>query len=149
MPQSHAAAPGGFAWIMQRVTEDLERVHMERNAAIAHIADPQYHIDTIRTFFPRLEKRNLKLAPSRARIDAMEDSFLRRLVIGSGLHPGRHKASALSEMPVLEDVGQLETCAASHCPIENRRCFQLHPSRVRSRERNYTGAESTNCLGVP
>ena len=88
---------------------DLKRVRMYLDDAIAHDVDPQSHVATIRDFLSRLEKHNLKLAPSKATIGATEISFVGHSVSGSGLRPDANKVSALVNMPAPKDVGQLRS----------------------------------------
>lgn len=71
------------------------------------MTDPRQHVYSVSSFFARLEGYNLKLASSKARFGAMEDSFLGSSDSGFVLRPDLDNISALSEMFMPENVGQL------------------------------------------
>ena len=87
MPQGAATAPGCFQRLMQRVTNGLEHVLMYLDDAIAFDASPLEHVRTLREFFSRFRKHDLKLSPSKARLGATELDLFRTLIFTSGFTP--------------------------------------------------------------
>ena len=105
MPQGSSALPGWFVKkFINEVIKDLKQVAAYLDDVII---DPVAHVRTIRSLFERLQKHNLKLSPSKARLGATDANFLGHSICPAGLRPNAENVSALTNMPMPTDVEQV------------------------------------------
>ena len=107
MPQGRSASSGWLVKDINEVTKGLEQVAAYLDDVIAFDSDPPTHVGTIRAFFVRLCKHNLKLSPSKSRLRAMDVGFLGHSIPPAGVRPNADKVSALKLMLRPRDLKQL------------------------------------------
>lgn len=108
MPQEAAGAAGSFQVLMQQDTEGLERVKVYVDDVFAYDQYPSTHVQTVRGFLARLDYHDLKRAPSKACIGVTNIDFLGQS-ISLGGRPDSRKVSALTLMPMPNDISQLRS----------------------------------------
>ena len=101
------ASPGRFVKVINEVTKGLEQVAAYLNDVIVFDSDPSTQVKNIRALFERLRKQNLKLSPSKTRLDATDADFLDHSISPAGVRPNAEKVSALTLMPMPRDLKQL------------------------------------------
>ena len=69
--------------------------------------DPSFHVLTITELFTQLQKCDLKLSPSNAKIGATVGDFLGHTISPAGIRPNARKVAALTRMPMPSDLKQL------------------------------------------
>ena len=106
MPQRCSASPGWVVKVLNEVTKGLEQVAAYLDDVMV-FSDLPTHVNTIRAFFERLHKHNLKLSPAKARPRTTDADFLGHSISPAGVRPNAEKVSALSFMPMLRDLKQL------------------------------------------
>ena len=107
MPQGSSASPGWFVKVIHEVIKGLKQVAAYLDDVIVFDSDPVAHVLTIRSLFERLQKHNLKLSPSKARLGATDANFLGHSISPAGLRPSAENVSALTNMPMPTDVKQV------------------------------------------
>ncbi|CAN0098373.1 unnamed protein product [Sphacelaria rigidula] len=107
--QGAAGASGALQRVMFRVTDGLPKCHMYLDDAVCHDSTPAEHVEQLASFFNRFEQHNLKLAPSKSRIDATKIESLDHCITPQGRSPLLDKVAALSDMPVPRDISQLRS----------------------------------------
>ena len=95
--------------VINEVTKDLEQVAAYLDDVMVFDSDPSAHVKTIRALFERLRKHNLKVSPSKARLDAMNVGLLGHSISPADVRPNAENVSALTLMPMPRDLKQLRT----------------------------------------
>ena len=75
--------------------------------SLCSIPTPVTHFGTIRSLFERLQRHNIKLAPSKAQLGATDANFLGHSISPAGLRPNEETVSGLTNMPMPTDVEQV------------------------------------------
>ena len=92
-------------------------------------ADPILHVASMKEFFLRLRKHNLKLSPSKAAIGATDAHFLCHTIFPVGVMPKARKVYAQANMPLPEHQQQVR--AVSGGPFYYEQIFRDMAKRVR------------------
>ena len=92
MPQGSSASPALLVKIINEVTKGFKQVDAYLDDIIVFDSDPVAHVRTIRSFFERLRKHNLKLSLSKAQLGATDASFLGHSISLAGLRPKNGKS---------------------------------------------------------
>ena len=100
MPQGSSAAPGWFVKVINGVIKDLVNVADYLVNVIVFDSDPSTHVLTITGLFKKLQKHNLKLSPSKAKIGATDADFLGHTISPAGIRHNASKVAALTKMPM-------------------------------------------------
>ena len=108
-PQGSSAAPGWFVKVINEVIKGLANVADYLDDVIVFDPDPSAHVLTIKGLFRQLRKLNLKLSPSKARIDATDADFFSYTISPAGVRPNASNVAALTKMPMLSDLKQLRS----------------------------------------
>ena len=95
MPQGSSASPGWLVKVIIVVIKYLKQVAAYHDDVSVFDSDPIAHVQTIRSFFERLRKHNLKGSPSKARLGAIDANFLGHSVSPAGLRPNAENVSVL------------------------------------------------------
>ena len=106
IPQRCSASPGWVVKVLSKVTKGLEQVTAYLDDVMV-FSDLPTHVNTIRAFFERLHKHNLKLSPAKARPRTTDADFLGHSISPVGVHPNVEKVSALTFILMLRDLKQL------------------------------------------
>ena len=113
MPQGSSASPGWLVKVIIVVIKYLKQVAAYHDDVSVFDSDPIAHVQTIRSFFERLRKHNLKGSPSKARLGAIDANFLGHSVSPAGLRPNAENVSVLIIMPMPTDVKQVRALMVS------------------------------------
>ena len=98
---------GSSASVMNEEIKDLKQMAAYLDDVVVFDSDPIAYVQTIRSLFERLRKHNFKLSPSKARLGAIDASFLGHSIFPAGLRPNAEKMSAFIIMPTPTDVKQV------------------------------------------
>ena len=109
MPQELASSPDWFQSIMLRVCEGLERLKLFIDDIVCFSKNGEQHVCDLRQFLERLTTFNLKLAPNKALLDAVEIIFLGHKISTEGVGPNPDRVKATREMPMPQNVSQLRS----------------------------------------
>ena len=107
MPQGSSTTPGWFVKVIKEVIKDLKQVAAYLDDVIVFDSDPLAHVRMIRSLFERFRKHIPKLSPSKARLGAIDATFLSHSMSPAGLRPNAEKVSASTNMPMPTDVKQV------------------------------------------
>ena len=92
-----------------RVNQGLANVVTHLDDVIIFDPDPSFHVLTITELFTQLQKCDLKLSPSNAKIGATVGDFLGHTISPAGIQPSANEFSALTRMPMPLDLKQLRS----------------------------------------
>ncbi|CAB1097244.1 unnamed protein product [Ectocarpus sp. CCAP 1310/34] len=109
MPQGSSTAPGWFCKVVNEVIRTVRGAASYLDDLIVFDDTPANHVGTMRALFERLRTHSLKLTPPKATIGATEADFLGHTISPDGVRPNGAKVSALTKMPMPEDVKQLRS----------------------------------------
>lgn len=109
MPQGASQSAGWFVKVVNEVIKGLEGVEAYLDDVVKYDANPETHVRTMRAFFERLRKFDLKLSPSNATVGTTKADFLGHTISSEGVLPNARKVAALAKMPMPKDVKQLRS----------------------------------------
>ena len=107
MPQGSSAPPEWFVKVINEAIKGLKQVNAYLDDVIVFDSYLVAHVRTIRSLFERLRRHNLELSPSKVRVGTTNANFLGHSISPAGLRPIAENVSALTNMPMPTDVGQL------------------------------------------
>ena len=108
-PQGFVSSPSWFQSIMLRVCEGLERVKVVIDDIICLSKNGEHHVCDLGRFLERLATFNLKLAPNKALLGAVETIFLGYEIPSEGMGPDPGKVKATREIPMPQNISQLRS----------------------------------------
>lgn len=109
MPKGSSGAPVTSQSMMNRATEGFPNMHIYIDDAIVFNRNPATHIVSLRVFFNRLPYRNLKLAPTKARIGSTPIDVLGMTISRHGLRLNPAKVTNVSCQAMLTNLSQLRS----------------------------------------
>lgn len=77
--------------------------------ALIHGSTHAEHVEHLASFFARFEQYNVKLTPSKSRIEAIRIEFLGNRITPEGRRTNVNKVAALKDMLMPRDVSQLRS----------------------------------------
>ena len=102
--QGSSACHGWFVEVVNEVLKGLAQVAAYLDDVILFDSDPTAHVKRIRTFFERLRKQNMKLSPSKARLDASNANFLGPFISPAHIRPYAERVLALMKRPMAKNL---------------------------------------------